>query len=94
MRAVIVFSAAVLGYCSFAGTAPSSNPAIKAGQKLYVNKCAKCHELYKPENYDEKTWNAWMEKMKKKAKLKPDQYDLLMQYAQARRSDVTAKEKH
>ena len=47
---------------------------------LYLVKCAKCHELYDPHAYGEAEWQVWMVKMKKKSKLKNDQFELLTNY--------------
>jgi len=66
-----------------AGTSSSSSkPAdpIAAGQKLYVNKCAKCHKLHDPAKYSDADWNIWMGRMSRKAKLKPEQEQLLSNY--------------
>jgi len=60
---------------------------IAAVKKLYVRKCAKCHEFYNPTNYDDKTWNFWMIKMKKKARLKEEQYNMLYKYLDQVRSN-------
>ena len=51
-----------------------------AGKKLYVAKCAKCHKFYDPAKYTDAEWAAWMEKMGRKARLKPDQQALVSQY--------------
>jgi hypothetical protein len=51
-----------------------------AGQKLYVAKCAKCHKFYDPAKYSEANWQMWMGKMSKKAKLKPEQEQVLSRY--------------
>src|SRR5437899_912855 len=49
-------------------------------RKLYVAKCAKCHKFYDPAKYSDAEWRTWMEKMSKKAKLKPEQAEKLSQY--------------
>ena len=51
-----------------------------AGKKLYTGKCASCHKLYSPAKYDDKTWDAWMQKMRQKAKLNDVQYRQLADY--------------
>ena len=51
-----------------------------AGRKLYVAKCAKCHKFYEPAKYSESDWEMWMTKMSKKAKLKPEQQEVLTRY--------------
>jgi mono/diheme cytochrome c family protein len=52
----------------------------KAGKKIYTAKCAKCHKFYNPNDYNAEEWQSWMVKMNKKAKLKPDQAELLSRY--------------
>lgn len=51
-----------------------------AGKKVFTGKCARCHKLYDPARYDDKTWDSWMQKMKPKAKLNDDQYRQLSEY--------------
>ncbi len=51
-----------------------------AGRKLYVAKCAKCHKFYDPAKYSDEEWAKWMGKMSKKAKLKPEQEQMLSRY--------------
>jgi hypothetical protein len=70
------------------GSSPSqggelSAVEIKAARKLYLGKCAKCHKLYDPDSYTPEKWDGWMVKMNAKAKLKPDQADLLNRYIAA-----------
>ncbi|MDB6122461.1 MAG: hypothetical protein JWQ71_1454 [Pedosphaera sp.] len=52
----------------------------KAAKKIYTAKCAKCHKFYDPNDYNSEEWQSWMVKMNKKAKLKPDQAELLSRY--------------
>ncbi len=59
---------------------------IAAARKVYVAKCAKCHRFYEPTNYSESVWRGWMEKMKKKSKLKDEQASLLNRYLDAYRA--------
>ena len=47
---------------------------------LHIAKCAKCHKLYDSLAYDAATWDAWMVKMKRKARLKEEQSALLKRY--------------
>ena len=56
-----------------------------AGKKLYTGKCARCHKLYEPVKYDDKTWDSWMTKMREKAKLNDAQYRQLSTYLQTLR---------
>lgn len=57
-----------------------------AGRKVYTGKCARCHKLYEPGRYDDKSWDSWMTKMRDKAKLKDDQYQQLTAYLEALRA--------
>jgi hypothetical protein len=48
--------------------------------KLFRAKCLRCHEFYDPASYSNEDWQMWMGKMTKKAKLKPDQAEILSRY--------------
>jgi mono/diheme cytochrome c family protein len=61
------------------GTDTPSDP-IAGGRKLYLAKCAKCHKFYDPAKYTDAEWAMWMQKMAKKARLKPEQKQLLFGY--------------
>jgi hypothetical protein len=82
------FSAAfVWTSCQSDAAGFSSQP--QSAQKLYVTKCAKCHELYDPKKYSDVDWNFWMTKMKKKSKLKSEQFDLIHGYTESLRAPVS-----
>lgn len=67
--------------CILAGRADELQPKqIKAALKLYNVKCAKCHKFYDPARYASNEWQQWMDKMSRKAKLKPEQDKLLSAY--------------
>jgi hypothetical protein len=53
---------------------------VNAAKRLYTAKCAKCHKFYDPADYQQHEWQTWMQKMGKKSKLKPQQYELLSRY--------------
>jgi hypothetical protein len=57
-----------------------SEQEIAAARKLCVNKCAKCHKFHNPAKYTDDEWRTWMRKMSRKAKLKPEQEELLSRY--------------
>ena len=57
----------------------SAGTIDQAGE-LYAVKCAKCHKFYDPAAYSEKDWDMWMGKMSRKAKLNPEQDELLRRY--------------
>lgn len=75
-----LLAALVVPVARKAGAADLTAAELKDGRKLYVAKCARCHKFYNPTNYSEPDWQNWMEKMSKKAKLKPDQKELLSRY--------------
>ncbi|MBI5387974.1 MAG: hypothetical protein HZA90_25200 [Verrucomicrobia bacterium] len=77
----------VLAAASVAASAPDlSEKEQTAARKLYVAKCAKCHRFYEPTNYTEPNWQAWMGKMSRKSKLKPEQENLLTRFLNAYRA--------
>lgn len=63
----------------------------EAGKKLYTAKCAKCHKFYDPNAYSQAEWNVWMGKMRKKSKLKPDQFEILSRYIDTLRIEEKAE---
>ena len=64
-----------------AAAAEPLGPAEEAAsRKLYLGKCARCHRLYEPTAYDDRAWQEWMVKMRRKARLNPKQYALLSRY--------------
>ena len=81
-RLLVIFS--LLGCsCCPANPVELSPKEIAAAKKLYTAKCARCHKFYDPSLYAEVEWTSWMTKMRKKARLKNDQYDLLLRYAES-----------
>jgi len=62
---------------------------LAAARKLSAVKCAKCHKFYEPADYSKDDWAEWMEKMRRKAKLKPEQFDLLSRYLEDARASGT-----
>ena len=79
MHFLILF-AAMLALLLPLGAAELSSQEIQSARKLYQTKCAKCHKFYDPAKYDAPDWQRWMQKMGRKAKLKPEQSDLLSRY--------------
>ncbi len=82
MRLIFFSLAAALSWTSCQTETAVSGDALlpSDARALYVIKCAKCHELYDPKKYDGADWKRWMVKMKKKSKLKPEQFDLILDY--------------
>ena len=57
-----------------------------AARQLSLVKCVKCHKFYEPVGYTQADWADWMEKMRRKSKLKPEQFDLLSRYLEEARA--------
>jgi hypothetical protein len=68
------------------GTDGLTGKEITAGRKVYVAKCAKCHQFYEPTKYSEADWLAWIGKMSRKLKLKGEQASVLGRYLDAYRA--------
>src|SRR6185295_4418538 len=87
---VHVLLIALAGCSSPAGATDSpvttASADAAATRKLYVAKCARCHKLYDPAKYSDAAWREWMDKMSRKAKLKPEQKELLWDYTAALRA--------
>ena len=64
-----------------------SSKQLNDAKRLYNAKCSRCHKFYNPSSYDDSEWHEWMEKMRKKSKLKSEQYDLLTRYTDMLRKD-------
>ena len=56
---------------------------VTQAEKLSVTKCARCHKLYTPLAYSNGEWQRWVIKMRRKARLNPDQEALLIRYGQS-----------
>ena len=70
--------------------AAGSTDIMEAGRKIYLVKCARCHKFYDPAKYPDEEWRHWMDKMSKKAKLKPDQKEILSEYLETFRTGSNA----
>ena len=89
MRCWVTFLAAAFVVFTTARAAELYDKDLQAARKLYNAKCAKCHKFYDPANYSAEEWNVWMAKMSKKAKLKPNQKELLTRFLNTFRSTKT-----
>ncbi|HEX4644853.1 MAG TPA: hypothetical protein VH598_04530 [Verrucomicrobiae bacterium] len=81
MRRLVLLSTMLL--VAFTGAVKAGDLTeleTKKAKKLYVSKCAKCHKLYDPGKYSDAEWQSWMVKMARKARLKPDQRELLTRF--------------
>jgi hypothetical protein len=48
--------------------------------QLYLTTCARCHKLYDSRRYSEAEWRSWMHKMSRKARLTPEEENLLSEW--------------
>lgn len=69
-----------------AAAAELSATARAAARQLSLVKCAKCHKFYEPVDYTQADWADWMVKMRRKAKLKPEQFESLARYLEEARA--------
>ncbi len=74
-----------------ASAAGLSAQAFTNAAKLYIAKCARCHKFYSPAEYSDAEWHSWMTKMGRKARLKPEQQELLSRYLDAFRTTQKGK---
>ncbi len=94
MRRLLMLLAVALAWAASPAPGEGLNPKeVDAGRKVYVAKCAKCHKFYDPKNYSEADWRRWMDSMSRKAKLKPDQDELLRRYLEEYRAGRISKAK-
>ena len=63
---------------------------LAKAKDVYLTKCAKCHKLYEPQSYEDDAWSVWMNKMKKKAHLSEEQYELIRIYTEKIRKGEVA----
>ena len=90
MRAVL-FTALIALAVGVAGAAERPREEMAAAQKIYTAKCAKCHKFYDPASYDTEQWNAWMQKMRRKARLDETQYTTLSRYLETVREHTPSQ---
>lgn len=97
MRALLVLPVFLIVVAGCAGPAkrsdafvpPPAPAGFAAARELYFTKCARCHELYDPAKYSGVEWNDWMDRMSRKAKLKPEQKEILATYLGTLREGTT-----
>ena|ERR1043165_6912319 len=70
-----------------ASTTPLSAEERTEAIKVYTAKCARCHKFYDPAAYSDVEWRSWMTKMNRKARLKPDQAQLVSRYLETFRTE-------
>lgn len=72
-------------------TTALSPTELKAARKLYLGKCAKCHELHSPAAYTSSQWNDWLTKMNRPARLNPAQAMMIKRYTEMLREKPDKK---
>ena len=75
------------------GGAGLSAAEIVTARKLAALKCARCHKFYDPTNYSHAEWRSWMTKMSRKARLKPEQDELLSRFLEVVRTAPRERER-
>lgn len=53
---------------------------LAEGKSLYENNCAKCHDLYKPTDFNAEQWKPILLDMQKKAEISDEQRDKIYSY--------------
>mgnify|MGYP001240530511 CR=1 len=56
---------------------------LAEGKNLYENNCAKCHDLYKPKDFNAEQWKPILLSMQKKAKISDEQREKIYSYLTA-----------
>jgi mono/diheme cytochrome c family protein len=59
---------------------------LEHGREIYIGRCAACHALPRPADYDPPTWRKWMRSMAPKAKLDNGQEHDALRYVLAVRA--------
>ena len=53
---------------------------LQHGRAIYVNKCAGCHNLHRPDDFEPERWTVVLAKMGKEAKLNPQEQRSVARY--------------
>ena len=53
---------------------------LAQGRALFVNNCAKCHDLYSPKDFNAEQWKPIMLSMQKKAKISDEEREIIYAY--------------
>jgi cytochrome c2 len=84
----IIFSGAILLLisCSSQLYVPKAEAStvslddLKKGREIYVKKCSSCHQLFLPNQYNEKEWSLNLTEMQDRAKITDAEKQLIYQY--------------
>ncbi len=81
--AALLVTVTLLAISTGATESPGISPReLKEAKKLYLGKCAKCHELHSPAAYTPMQWNDWLVKMSRTSRLNPEQEKMLKRYTE------------
>lgn len=80
IRLLAILLLCVTGVAASDGAGLLTPADLKKAEKLDKRKCWRCHKSYDARAYDDAEWAEWMDKMSRKAKLKPDDDALLRRY--------------
>lgn len=68
-------------------TSPPANDSdvlqLQHGRSLFVSRCIECHTLPDPHRYPREAWPLLVDKMSKRADLKPAERDAIVAYVEA-----------
>ena len=53
---------------------------LAEGRTLFVNNCAKCHDLYSPKDFNAEQWKSIMLRMQKEAKISDEEREKIYAY--------------
>jgi hypothetical protein len=53
---------------------------LSHGRELYVNHCASCHKLYRPDEHPPDKWRGLVAEMTERAKLAPGEAETIVRY--------------
>lgn len=55
-------------------------PELAEGKVIFESKCAKCHDLYSPKDFNAEQWKPIMLSMQKKAKISDEEREKIYAY--------------
>jgi cytochrome c5 len=64
----------------------ASKQTLEEGRTIFLNSCSKCHGYPDRSAYSDEQWPPIVERMGKKAKLSPEQAQLVLRFIQATRT--------
>lgn len=78
--AAIIFGCAPKVTTPVAEATKGLTPELAQGKMLFVNNCAKCHNLKNPNNYTPEEWKPILMRMQKKAKISDAEREKIYNY--------------